>query len=62
MNTWANIGGFTAPTITAILVQAYGWQAAFSMTSIVVAFGAVCWLFVKPDKPLVSSPPVMQKQ
>jgi ACS family glucarate transporter-like MFS transporter len=62
MNTWANIGGFTAPTITAILVQAYGWQAAFSMTSIVVAFGAVCWLFVKPDKPLVSPPPVAQNQ
>jgi ACS family glucarate transporter-like MFS transporter len=53
MNTWANIGGLSAPTITALLVKSFGWQPALSMTSIIVAFGAVCWLFVKPDKALV---------
>jgi ACS family glucarate transporter-like MFS transporter len=52
MNTWANIGGFFAPTITAILVQAFGWQTALSMTAVVIAIGAVCWIFVRPDKPL----------
>jgi ACS family glucarate transporter-like MFS transporter len=52
MNTWSNIGGFLCPTVTALLVEAFGWQTALSTTSIIIAVGAVAWLFVKPDKPL----------
>jgi len=52
MNTWANVGGFLAPTVTALLVKSFGWQTALSMTSVVIALGAVLWFFVKPDQPL----------
>ena len=52
MNTWANVGGFLAPTITALLVTAYGWQMSLSLTSVVIAVGVVLWVFVKPDLPL----------
>lgn len=52
MNTWANIGGLLAPTVTALLVQAFGWQTALTMTSIIIGIGVVSWLFVKPDRAL----------
>lgn len=52
MNTWGTVGGILAPTVTALLVEAFGWQSALSGTSIVIAFGLVFWFFVKPDQPL----------
>jgi len=53
MNTWGTIAGILAPTVTALLVNAIGWQAALNGSSVVVAFGVLFWLFVKPDKPLL---------
>ncbi len=52
MNTWANIGGFLAPTVTALLVNAVGWQNTLSVTSMIIGIGVISWLFVKPDLPL----------
>jgi ACS family glucarate transporter-like MFS transporter len=52
MNTWANVGGFFAPIITAMLVNAYGWNNALTITSFIVIVGVVLWTLVKPDKPL----------
>lgn len=54
MNTWANVGGFFAPIITAVLVKHYGWTNALTITSFIVIFGIFLWLLVKPDKPLVT--------
>lgn len=54
MNTWGNLSGAAAPIITAYLVQAFGWQGALTSTSAFIAIGCVCWLFVRPDKPLVT--------
>lgn len=54
MNTWGNLAGAAAPVITAYLVEAFGWQGALSMTSVFIVLGCICWLFVKPEKPLVA--------
>ncbi len=56
MNTWANIGGFCAPIVTALLVKYFGWDTALSVSSIIIAIGVVSWFFVRPDQPL--SPPI----
>jgi ACS family glucarate transporter-like MFS transporter len=52
MNTWANIGGFCAPIITAFLVKFFGWQMALSLSSVIIGVGVISWLFVRPDSPL----------
>ena len=53
MNFWGNIGGVLAPTCTAWIATTYGWQAAMAVTALTGVVGAVAWLFVKPDKPIV---------
>lgn len=53
MNFWGNIGGVLAPTVTAWVATAYGWQAAMFVTAATGIVGAVAWLFVKPDKAIV---------
>jgi len=52
MNFWGNIVGGAAPIITAWIATRYGWQAAIFTTASAGLLGAVCWIFVKPHKPL----------
>jgi len=37
---------------TAWIATHYGWQTAIFATASTGLIGAVCWLFVKPHKPL----------
>ena len=53
INLWGNIGGVLAPTVTAFLVEAYGWNDAFAITALFGALVVVCWLVIKPGKQLV---------
>jgi ACS family glucarate transporter-like MFS transporter len=53
MNTWGNLVGGVAPILTAWIATRYGWQAAIFATASTGLIGAVCWIFVKPYKPLV---------
>ncbi|MDL2307196.1 MFS transporter [Desulfovibrio sp. OttesenSCG-928-C06] len=53
MNTWGNLSGAAAPVITAYLVEAFGWQGALTSTSGFIVIGCICWLFVRPDKPVI---------
>jgi ACS family glucarate transporter-like MFS transporter len=52
MNFWGNIIGGIAPMLTAWIATHYGWQAAIFATASTGLIGAICWLFVKPHKPL----------
>jgi ACS family glucarate transporter-like MFS transporter len=52
MNTWGNLAGAATPVVTAYLVRTFGWQGALSTTSIFVVIGCVCWIFIRPDRPL----------
>ncbi|MGE1061699.1 MFS transporter [Megasphaera paucivorans] len=54
MNFWGNIGGVLAPIVTAFLVTNYGWNQAFTATSLFGIIAIVAWIFVKPGNPLVS--------
>lgn len=53
MNLWGNIGGVLAPIVTAYFVTNYGWNEAFTATSLFGIVAVVCWFFVKPGKMLV---------
>lgn len=57
MNFWGNIGGVTAPTLTAWLATSYGWQAAITFTAALAIIGIIAWLAVKPNRPLVRVSP-----
>jgi ACS family glucarate transporter-like MFS transporter len=52
MNFWGNLIGGVGPIITAWIAVHYGWQTAIFATASTGIIGAICWLFVKPHKPL----------
>ena len=52
MNFWGNMGGVSAPLVTAWVATVFGWQAAILATAASAVVGAVIWFFVKPDVPL----------
>jgi ACS family glucarate transporter-like MFS transporter len=52
MNFWGNIVGGAAPIITAWIATRYGWQTAIFATAGTGFIGAICWIFVKPHRPL----------
>ena len=45
----------SAPLIP-ILVEDFGWQIALSTGSVFALVGAVLWLWVRSDEPLLSQP------
>lgn len=53
MNFWGNLGGATAPLLTAWIATTYGWQLAILATSALAIIGVGAWLAVKPDVPLI---------
>ena len=61
INLWGNIGGVLAPIVTAFLVQAYGWNNAFSITALFGIIVVVCWIFVNPGKALMPEAVVEEK-
>ena len=52
MNFWGNLGGVSAPIVTASIASAYGWHAAILATSGLALIGVAVWFLVKPDMPL----------
>ena len=54
MNTWGTLGGVLAPIFTALLVDVVGWDSTLAISCFIVIIGIVCWLFVKPDRPLTA--------
>lgn len=53
INLCGNIGGVLAPIVTAFFVTNYGWNNAFTATSLFGIIAIVAWIFVKPGKQLV---------
>lgn len=54
-----NMGGMSGGAVTATLTPAiaawYGWRASFLFAAILCAAGSLAWLFVDPDRPLVTN-------
>jgi len=56
MNTFSNLGGVLTPLVVAYAVDHWhSWTYPFYVTAAVYAAGAVIWLAIDPDTPLVAS-------
>jgi MFS family permease len=47
-NTGGNAGGLLAPVLTPLFSERLGWQAGFSVASLLCLIGAVCWYWIDP--------------
>ena len=53
MNTSGNLGGFMSPIIAAFIVETWGdWSIALIVLAALYLVAAVCWLFIRPDRPI----------
>lgn len=54
MNMGGNLGGALSPTLTPYLAQRFGWETAFYVAAGLAVCGALCWLGVHPERPLLA--------
>jgi MFS family permease len=53
MNTSGNLGGFLSPIVAAFIVETWGdWSIALGVLAGLYLMAAVCWLFIRPDRPI----------
>lgn len=57
INTGGQIGGAVTASLTPWIAQRYGWTTSFSIAAVLALFGALCWMTVHPERPLVMEPP-----
>lgn len=58
MNTTGNLAGAIAGVAVGYVVERYGsWPLAFYMASGSLVLGALIWLLIDPEKPLLDGPP-----
>ena len=56
MNTAGQVGGVLSPIVFAILTRnTHSWAMPLVLTAILYLLGAGCWLFIHPERPLVSN-------
>src|SRR5262245_15895558 len=54
MNTAGQVGGFLSPIVAALIVDRYAsWSAPLYVCGILYFFGALCWWFIDPRKPII---------
>jgi ACS family glucarate transporter-like MFS transporter len=56
LNTGGNIVGFVGGMLVPLTAVNFGWPAAVSMGSVFALIGAVLWLFIRGDRPMVNEP------
>jgi sugar phosphate permease len=57
MNTFSNLGGVLTPLVVAYAVDRWqSWTIPFYVTAVVYAAGAVIWLAIDPERPIVERP------
>jgi MFS transporter, ACS family, glucarate transporter len=54
MNMGGMSGGAVTATLTPAIASWYGWKASFLFAAILCAAGSLAWLFVNPDRHLVT--------
>jgi ACS family glucarate transporter-like MFS transporter len=55
MNTFSNLGGVLTPLVVAYAVDRWGsWTFPFYVTAVVYAAGALIWLVIDPEHPIVA--------
>jgi ACS family glucarate transporter-like MFS transporter len=57
MNTFSNLGGVLTPLVVAYAVERWqSWTFPFYVTAVVYAAGALIWLAIDPEQPIVTQP------
>lgn len=56
VNTCGNFGFATTPLLVALLVERFDWTAAFGLYGLIGIMACIAALFIRPDRPLESSP------
>jgi ACS family glucarate transporter-like MFS transporter len=54
VNTGGQIGGAVTASLTPWVAQRYGWTTSFAIASFLAIVGAICWMTVHPELPLVT--------
>jgi len=54
MNMLGNFGGMAGPVVVGFVLDwtHRDWQLAFAISAATYFLGAICWLFIDPEKPL----------
>jgi cyanate permease len=62
--TATQIGGAVAPTLTPIIADRFGWEAALQLAGALAVFSAFLWLFIDAAKRILPArePSVTGKQ
>ena len=56
MNTFGNLGGLLSPLVVGWAVERrQSWTLPFYITAVVYAAGALIWLAIDPEQPIVTS-------
>lgn len=53
MNTGGNVVGFVGGMLVPVTATAFGWVAAMSTGAVFALIGAVAWLFIRGDRPML---------
>jgi MFS transporter, ACS family, glucarate transporter len=54
-NLWGALSNFAGPVIVAFVVKlTHSWESGLLVIGVAAAFGAVLWIFLHPDRPLLS--------
>ncbi|HEU4636496.1 MAG TPA: MFS transporter, partial [Edaphobacter sp.] len=53
VNTGGQIGGAVTASLTPWVAQRYGWTTSFAIASVLAIIGAICWMTVHPERPLI---------
>jgi ACS family glucarate transporter-like MFS transporter len=56
LNTGGNVVGFVGGMLVPLTAQYFGWVAAVSFGAVFALIGAVLWLFIRGDRPMLSEP------
>ncbi len=55
LNTGGNVVGFVGGMLVPLVANSFGWVAAIAMGSVFALAGAVLWLFIRGDRPMMQS-------
>jgi MFS transporter, ACS family, glucarate transporter len=55
VNMGAQIGGAVTASLTPWVAQRFGWTTSFGIAAALAVLGAVLWMTVHPERPLIPS-------
>jgi len=53
VNMGGQVGGALTASLTPLIAARFGWTTSFGVAAVLAVVGAVCWLAVHPERPLL---------